>query len=614
MTAVTLATLVVLASLAPALPELVSGAHEGRMPDGFAAWSIDLGISVAAAKGKVTDAPAPKSACALGDANGDGFDDLLLRYAPGQTGGHFKFEARAGPGFTEVLWRAAPSDSRLLKCGADVTGDATSDPVLLPVAPAAALPAPTVLTSLDGASGQTLADVVVQTGGPTLPAPAPVPVGAAATQAGEIIPVAPDILVVVETTRVEAAAGPEGPLLSSTTDVAQVSVVDSSGASMGTVSVPPGSDALAVAPVPGEDQSVLVLLSESVAAAIDQVPARMPTVTLANDQAETEWSTAMPVTTGIPLVVPNAGDVDGDGTTDVIYATVPAEAPVPAEGAYRVLSGRDGSPILASPPASGLQTALPLGDIDEAPGDEVLVVVQAAAGAAIELSAHGAGGPVWTATIPGDSAPAGLLEDNAGNSMGFADVTGDGVPDVLLQAPSGDGIDVTVLDGATGEQAWSASFEGADHIGTVPTAGPAAAVAVVDDDRATLTIVDGSTGATRWQADAAPAASDPVVSVVPAGDVDGDGASDLIVTIDDRSGLAPPEVHVVASGDGTAVWSTTGQEGAAAPSPLQPAGRSAGRDAEVAGGARLPWLWFIAGAAVLVLVLAVVFRRRRPKD
>lgn len=610
---------------------------------GFAAWSLDLGVSVRAAKSKVTGSAAPKPLCPLGDVDGDGDDDILARYT-GKAEGKARFQALAGPGFTRVLWTAEPRDGRLAKCGADVTGDGAADPILVmpPADGSGSGGGPVVefvggqdtMTPVDGATGQALGDVVVDGSGARVEDPTgivPAEASVAATS-GDLLPSATDTLVAVAAS--QTAAG--GAMASATQDAVQVQVVGASGEVRGTVQLPEGSDAVAVAALPPETGAAAVLTERE--AAVDQVPAGVPTVTVAGPDGDVLWEQVQDATTGVPVLLPQAGDVDGDGIGDLVYATVPADVAgaVPSSG-YAVLSGADGEPILESAQETlGLQTALPFGDADGQGGDEVLVVAQASPGAPIELSVVDAGGAVqWAATVPGGGEPANVEEDANGNAAGFSDLTGDGVPDAAVSVPSDGGLQVVVIDGASGELAWDATFPGADSIeelpaddvGSEPTSGAEADsstasaapgqltiagsdLVVVDADAGTVARVDGRSGRTVWQVRGDPPAS-PAVEVQAAGDVDGDGAQDVLVTIASSATDATPAFHAVSGADGASLWSDSGADDGPAPAPLvQVAGTGVDPDASK-GGRPVPLGWLAAASAVATALAAVVALRRR---
>ncbi len=565
--------------------------------DAADAWALGLGVSSAAAKSKVTSAPEPKPVCAIGDADGDGFSDILVRRAPGKGASKEKYEALAGPDFTRSLWRAEPSDSRLMKCGADVTGDAATDPILVTPPPAESeAPAAQTATPIDGATGEALSDIPLATADPLLP---DLPAPASQSTSGEVLPAGDGALLVVDTTRTQAG---EPGAAEATSDEARVQVVSPSGAAIATVELPPSTDAVAVAAVP---DVAVVVLTEAEASPVDGLPFAVPTVTLADDQGTTQWTQQQEATSGIPVVLPSAGDVDGDGTEDVIYAVVTpdlAEA-IPSSG-FDVLSGADGAVLVDSGAATaGLATALPLGDVDGQGGDEVLVIVQADEGQPLTLEARSAdGSSSWTATVAAGSEPVNAEADLAGNTVGFSDLTGDGVPDVAVATDLGDGLAIQVLDGTDGQVAWTAALPGADSVVAVPTTagGPGDLVAVQDGEVA-VTSLDGATGTIEWAVQGEPAIG-ATVAVEPVGDTDGDGVQDLLVRVAGPAGSGG--FHVI-SGGGVPKWSGAATDGDAAPAALRAVAGLG--DAPHQAGSGLAWL----GALAALGLAGAALRRRR---
>jgi hypothetical protein len=596
---------------------------------GFAAWSLDLGVSVGSSKAKVTPAPAPKSLCPLGDVNGDGLDDILVRQAPGQADGKAKFQALAGPAFATVLWTAEPRDSRLMRCGADVTGDGAPDPILAtaPAEPASAGPAPVqdtrgqqTLTPVDAATGRALGSVSVddaQTG--AAPSGLPGSPDAGTVSTGDLLPAAPGTLIAVAAMRADVGGDAAGTQAGAARDDVRVEVVDASGQVQGTVPLPAGADAVAVAPLP-EATGAVAVLTERQAASADGAPAGVPTVTVADAEGAVVWEREGEAGAGVPVLLPQAGDVDGDGREDLIVATAPPEMAVVASSGYEVLSGADGSVLTASGADTvGLQAALPFGDADGQGGDEVLVIRQDTPEATVELSVVDAQGAVaWVAEVPDGSVPANAVTDDNGNTAGFSDLTSDGAPDAAVAVPTGAGLEVVVVDGATGATAWDRSFEGADEVHEVPggaddgsDGGSGSDLVVIDDDAATVTLIDGATGQVVWRVRGA-APAEPAVEVQPAGDVDGDGTADLLVTVASVGPSVPTAdaaaLHAVSGADGSTLWSGSGSEVGPAPAPLDVL--SSTGEGSRPGGHALGWAVGAAGAAA-VAAAALLVRRRR---
>ena len=594
-----------------------------------AAWSIDHGLSLAADKGVTTPGSAAKSVCTLGDADRDGFDDILIRHPPGQSGDGTKFEALAGPDFTRSLWRAEPKDHRLMKCGADVTDDGVPDPITVgdPV-PVAAEPVPstpfttgeaatTTSTPLDGAQGGELAQIEVDS---STQEATVAPVEAGSATGGTVVPAGEGALLVIGAS--ESGASVSGAQeLSAGQSQATVQVVDESGTVLGTIETPPAADALAAAPAPAASEGGLpgiVVLTETQIVPVDQVPVGVPVVTLFEGDGTQQWSAEQAATAGVPVVLPDAGDVDGDGVPDLIYATIPGEVETVPGGGYQVLSGADGSTLIGFVTTQGgLVTALPLGDVAGDDADEVLVITQPASGGALSLSAQEGNGEVaWSVEVGAGAEPANAQTDEAGNTVGFTDVTGDGVADVVVTLPDGDGLAVEVIDGATGETVWEGTFEGADSVTTTPSEdGSGDDLIVVDvDDGLAVEGVDGASGETEWQTGGQGAGSE-AVTVTPVGDVDGDGTEDVLVTIGTASedGFPDPDQpgssYIVSGDDGAPLWSGSNSPDGSSEDVIALHAGPGGQAQPANGSARLIWLGLLA----LAVVGAGVFVARKRK-
>jgi hypothetical protein len=313
-------------------------------------------------------------------------------------------------------------------------------------------------------------------------------------------------------------------------------------------------------------------------------------------------------------------------------------------------------------------TALPLGQL---PGGAALLRVASVDSASgLALSAlDGTGQVLWSIDIDRLAKPVnGVLDSHTGDLVGFTDLTGDAIPDVGVAVQKASGLAVQAIDGLTGEIAWESTLSDVQQIvpvlidevsGAAAAAGGqassalAAAAGAVQQVRAgattallalgtsatgaTLSLIDPLTGAVQWTTTAAvPLGSGLVgLSADLAGDLDGDGKQDLLVTAAfDSSGSASTAQDKTAggmrsasaAGDSTSsagsVTAVSGDSGqtlyAASAEPTGPNALEFGSDAgpaassEQAGddnGNAIPGPGlFSLGAA---LALGVLWRRRR---
>ena len=256
--------------------------------------------------------------------------------------------------------------------------------------------------------------------------------------------------------------------------------------------------------------------------------------------------------TGLGRQVSGAGDVDGDGYSDLLFGAPRWKQPgLPTFGTARVHSGRTGTEILRFEGTSidgSFPTALSAaGDID---GDSFSDLLIAAAGAdpggnddagAVYMYSGGAG----TLIRRLDGAAA---EDYFGSSVAAAgDVDGDGVDDAIIGALGADpnGFPETgsayVYSGASGALLWQ--FDGPEsgaRFGTsVSEAGDVDQDGYSDviigaperglNDKGSAYVYSGRTGSLIWRFDAERREDWLGASVSGAGDADGDEVPDLLV-------------------------------------------------------------------------------------
>ncbi len=229
-----------------------------------------------------------------------------------------------------------------------------------------------------------------------------------------------------------------------------------------------------------------------------------------------------------PVSAVAAGDLDGDGKTDLVLAnTVAAGAPI------RVLFNRtSGTQISfvdaalgAVPTGNWAVTGLALGDVDGDGHTDILMVTPGASdGRGMHLFlGHGA-------TFEASALEAATA--NAPTTVAIADLTGDGFADILA---AGAGQDRLLVNDGTGHffDATTESMPLDDSIAT--------SIAIVDLDRdrhpdllignsgaVTRLYINDGTGHFKDESPRLSLDSQKVITLIPA-DVDGDGAPDVLV-------------------------------------------------------------------------------------
>lgn len=594
------AVLVALAAIANLVPTTHAWALAPAPPppaasDVAAAWTTDLAPS-AFPTSHLTGALGAAT-CALGDVTGDGIADLAVLVQA--QGGSLLLEARAGPTFDEVVWRLSTTLERVLECAPDLDLDGTLDPIIRTAGDAAVTGAGAaadearhvVHQTLDGASGAALVGRVVTE---TTTGVASNGVSAAQGAAATLLPAAEGAVALLEGAATGASLPvpvtlPESLPLDAVSfaasQTARLEVLDITGAVVATVEVAEaGVEPLALAPVQLSGALPDIAVLSQVTGPVQQAAAGVPELALYAADGTLAWSTQLPASTGLPILVPNAGDLDLDGVGDLIVTTVQQPLSAAPGAAYTVLSGVDGSILFGSGPAvEGLVSALPLGDL--ANGPAVLEATLANGAGQIALRALGGTGQVlWSADVDALAEPVNVvLDPYTRDVLGFTDLTGDAVADVavatVVNGTMGD-LQVQALDGLTGDVAWSATIADAQRL--IPVViGPAQLLgAAAQDERddqaaetggtnrttaiadlpgleglvdgveeagvgqaslllaigrtqadAVLTLVEGTTGQVLWTATAQlPAAPVAQITAEVAGDLTGDRIQDLLVT------------------------------------------------------------------------------------
>jgi hypothetical protein len=574
------------------LPGTEPPAPAVSQPQAAADWAWTFGMARSVAAG-MPAAVTGAAACALGDVNADGVGDLVVQVKDA-TGGGTHLTALAGPRFQTALWTTASSATRVLECAPGLGADHVADPILRTVgaatagaaqaAGAADFSAQQVLQVLDGATGTALmgrSHLDAATGSAQSVAGAALGVGQSAT--ATLLPAAAGAEAFLRTTVKQASAAsglaalPVGALTSTVQATAHLDVLDAAGAVVASVNLDQaGQLPLALAPLPlsGKLPDVAALTMQA-ASPVEQAAGNLPTLALYAADGTLAWSRSLAPTTGVPLLVPRAGDLNLDGVPDLIVTTVQQGVQTAPAAAFQVLSGLDGSTLLSSGAAvNGLVAALPLGHL---PAGPALLKVQRLAGeASTTLSALDATGrQIWSAQVSSLARPVNqVLDPYTGDVLGFTDLTKDGVPDVAVAVQQGTSLALQALDGATGKLAWAATIP--DATSALPLAlsaagqargqvlaaasgAPAHLLAIGGSATApVVTLVDAASGKVAWTAHLALQAGRSAANVTAqaAGDLNADGIQDVLVTVPSATG-APSTVVALSGATGTALWSAS---------------------------------------------------------
>lgn len=695
------ATLLLMAALATlAVPTTAAWSlPDDRAADvrpAWAAWTTAFAPrAFPAFPGDAAAAAVSAVGCALGDITGDGVADLLV-LASDPAAGVQRLTALAGPGFEQVVWEKVSSLGQVLQCAPDLDLDGTLDPILRTLGDATGAAAAgavdqarnqvqQVLSGASGAAmlGRVAADQVTGAAVPVAGAAA----GAAQTATSALLPAAAGAAAFLQTSATTAALPLQGlpvplpvpplpldGLTAQLTAAAELQVLDAAGAVVATISIDEaGVNPLALAPLPLTGGLPDVAVLTQALAPVQEAATGVAELALYNADGTLAWATQLPASAGLPILLPQAGDLDLDGVGDLIVSTVQQGVEQVPGAAYQVLSGVDGSLLMASGPAvTGLMAALPLGAL---PGGAALLEVASVEGASsLALSAlDGAGSVLWEVQLDAMARPVNAaLDVHTGDITGFTDLTGDAVPDVavVVEQASGaagqaSGLALQVIDGLSGEivqdlplpgvqdvvpvaigtasQLAAAGQGAADGAGEALTAvggevehvasGATTALLALGTNatHATVALIDPVAGQVEWLATAdLPIGADIVsLSATMAGDLDGDGVQDLLVTANAdstgpgaTSGSAARGADAAdeAGGTPTAVTAVSGRSGetlyAASATPAgdevvyesgEPAQQSPDEDDE--GGNGVPGV----GPGVLlaaVVALAMLLRRR----
>jgi hypothetical protein len=280
--------------------------------------------------------------------------------------------------------------------------------------------------------------------------------------------------------------------------------------------------------------------------------------------------------------VGGAGDVNGDGFDDLIVGAPRDDNNGALSGSIRVFSGSDGSVLYdfdGDSAGDGFgRSARGVGDVNGdgiidlivgAPGDDNLGIDN---GSARVFS--GADGSVLY-NFYGDSAGDifGRTESDAG------DVNGDGTPDLIVGSPLDDnngsdsgsvrvlsGVDRSVIysfDGDSAGDKFGTSVSGAGDVNDDGFADLIVGAPLDDNNGAesgSVRVLSGVDGSELYNFDGDSAGDGFGSSVSGAGDVNGDGFSDLIVAapLDDNSGTDSGSARVYSGVDGSVLYNFDG--------------------------------------------------------
>ncbi|HUU00232.1 MAG TPA: FG-GAP-like repeat-containing protein, partial [Myxococcota bacterium] len=240
---------------------------------------------------------------------------------------------------------------------------------------------------------------------------------------------------------------------------------------------------------------------------------------------------------------PALADLDGDGAADVVL--------VSGDGVIRAYRGRDGALLWdRSFTPSGYSTVPQVADIDGDSSVEVFVQLPASV-----LCLSGETGQIlWEAPL-GEQHQVG-----AASPLGVADLDGDGVAEVFhLDFESGAAF-LHVRDARDGTSLWDTRGSGLpfavfgdQSLAAGDLDGNGAAEVLVTGGFAGGLAAIGDGGSVVWAG--LPECSSPALPV-PA-DLDGDGTAEVITTCSSNFGAYPPEVVALSGSDGGILWRTS---------------------------------------------------------
>jgi hypothetical protein len=335
-------------------------------------------------------------------------------------------------------------------------------------------------------------------------------------------------------------------------------------------------------------------------------PAVQAHVAMAMGDDGPAWTVDRPPAPLFESVLLPAGDLDGDGAEDLQYVEMRLglDAATDLEGVTTetlLLDGATGE-VLHSDVRTGQVAAYFPFTAARGSGDgRILRMV-------LDLGAEQAS---WDVLPRFDAAPAWSIpmggafplnaEFDAAGFPAFADLDGDGRPDLLMGEGAQDGkrLEAAAYAGLDGRLLWTASLDGFAGLSPLPGDGGAGLLVLKatgdegedDPEEATagFDVLDGATGTLRWRQTLRSPGTIPVeaedgfwLEGRPVGDVDGDGAADFTVTLFERATRESSDSSMVYHEPSAYLFATASRAAAAA------ATADAGNATDGAGPAGLP--------------------------
>lgn len=545
---------------------------------------------------------------AAGDINADGVDDLILQsvdlnngftLVQAVSGASLDAGADAATAFQKTIWQLAPNQGSVLGLVGDLDGDGVADMVISQaISQGAAEMQSTAEASygtveaqgailfqaLDGATASGSFGVELATSFQSQAAGlAELGLQKASQTTGHVQPTGTGALHQIET-QVESAQASllqDLPLdaLTSVEADAVITVLDATGNVRGQIALEePGVNPLQIA-APDLDMDGLtdtVLLEVQKAGPAQEASALVPTVTSYTGAAvDMAWETQLDPFSGLPLLVPDVGDLNGDGHVELAFHAI-SQVPGndPSGTVLTILDGASGEVMAQTESAEGLLMAAPLGGSvnGDATADVLLLEGTASAITSVSVATESLE-MLWTVPIPDNAVPLNLIRDPFTDAaQGLTDLTGDGVPDLAVAngvtaGPLASDLSATLADeelvievfgGVDGETVWSKTLPSVLAIREIAggaAGGSASAIAVIegastDTLDSGLHTVSGTSLLLLRATDGAEIFRLPLLeadvieqlsasgdfaltaSIEAAGDVDADGVTDLAVRVE----------------------------------------------------------------------------------